>query len=97
MLGVPTVLHSSAHTKVLYRRPTSAACSHLFLYKGTSPLKALIPQGASSGSRDQADAEWIVIRTQLWGHNDMPFGRPAPSQSSGRPESGRPSGVFCMF
>jgi hypothetical protein len=26
---------------------------------------------------DQADAEWIVIRTQIWGHSDMPFGRPA--------------------
>jgi hypothetical protein len=24
---------------------------------------------------DQADAEWIVIRTQLRGHNDTPFGR----------------------
>jgi hypothetical protein len=43
-------------------------------------------------SHDQADAEGIVIRTQLRGHNNMPFGRPAP----GRP-SGRPSGVFCMF
>jgi hypothetical protein len=27
------------------------------------------------GSHDQADAEWIVIRTQLRGHNDAPFGR----------------------
>jgi hypothetical protein len=26
-------------------------------------------------SHDQADAEWIVIRTQLRGHNDTPFGR----------------------
>jgi hypothetical protein len=25
-------------------------------------------------SHDQADAEWIVIRTQLWGHDDTPFG-----------------------
>jgi hypothetical protein len=29
-------------------------------------------------SHDQADAEWIVIRRQLRGHNDTPFGRPAP-------------------
>jgi hypothetical protein len=29
-------------------------------------------------SHDQADAEWIVIRTQLRSHNDTPFGRPAP-------------------
>jgi hypothetical protein len=48
-------------------------------------------------SHDQADAEWIVIRTQLWGPNDTPFGWPAPSQPSGRPGSGCPSGVFCMF
>jgi len=27
------------------------------------------------GSYDQAYAEWIVIRTQLRGRNDMPFGR----------------------
>jgi len=46
---------------------------------------------------DQADAEWIVMRTQLRGHNDTPFGRPALGRPSGRPGSGRPSGVFCMF
>jgi hypothetical protein len=34
-------------------------------------------------SRDQADAEWIVIRTQLRGHNDTPFGRPNPSWPPG--------------
>jgi hypothetical protein len=27
-----------------------------------------------SKSHDQADAEWIVIRGQLRGHNDTPFG-----------------------
>jgi hypothetical protein len=48
-------------------------------------------------SHDQADAEWIVIRTQLRGHNDTPFGWPAPGRPSGRPGSGRPSGVFCML
>jgi hypothetical protein len=46
------------------------------------------------GSQDQADAEWIVIRTQLRDHNDTPFGRPAPGRPSGRPGSGHPSGVF---
>jgi hypothetical protein len=40
-------------------------------------------------SHDQADAEWIVIRRQLRGHNDTPFGPPWGS--------GRPLGVFCMF
>jgi hypothetical protein len=49
------------------------------------------------GSHDQADAEWIVIRTQLRGHNGTPFGRAAPGRPSDRPGSGRPSGVFCMF
>jgi hypothetical protein len=27
---------------------------------------------------DQGDAKWVVIRGQLRGHNDMPFGRPIP-------------------
>jgi hypothetical protein len=44
------------------------------------------------GSHDQADAEWIVIRTQLWGHNDTPFGRPAARQPSGQPPVGPPAG-----
>jgi hypothetical protein len=51
----------------------------------------------NSGSHDQADAEWIVIRTQLRGHNYTPFGQPASGRPSSRPESGRPSGIFCMF
>jgi hypothetical protein len=29
---------------------------------------------------DQGDAKWIVIRGQLRGHNDTPFGRPTPSR-----------------
>jgi hypothetical protein len=44
-------------------------------------------------SHDQADAEWIVIRTQLRGHNDMPFGRPTPSQPIGHPGVGHPQGI----
>jgi hypothetical protein len=39
-------------------------------------------------SHDQADAEWIVTRTQLRGHNDTPLGRPAPGRPSGHPGSG---------
>jgi hypothetical protein len=35
---------------------------------------------------DQGDAKWIVIRGQLWGHNDTPFGWPTP----GRPPRGWP-------
>jgi hypothetical protein len=37
----------------------------------------------------QRDAEWIVIRRSLWGHNDTPCGR-----TIGRPGAGRPQGVF---
>jgi hypothetical protein len=48
-------------------------------------------------SHDLADAEWKVIRTQLRGHNDLPFGQPTPGRPSGRPGSGRPLCIFCMF
>jgi hypothetical protein len=30
---------------------------------------------------DQGDAKWIVIREQLRGHNDTPFGQPTPGRS----------------
>jgi hypothetical protein len=47
--------------------------------------------GGSEGDfRDQADTEWIVIRTQLRGHNDTPFGRPTPGRPVGRQGVGRP-------
>jgi hypothetical protein len=32
---------------------------------------------------DQGDAKWIVIRGQLRGHNDIPFGRPTPGRLIG--------------
>jgi hypothetical protein len=48
-------------------------------------------------SHHQADAEWVVIRTQLRGHNNTLFGRAAFGRLSGRPGSGHPSGVFCTF
>jgi hypothetical protein len=31
---------------------------------------------------DQGDAKWIVIRGQLRGHNDTPFGQPPPGLSA---------------
>jgi hypothetical protein len=40
------------------------------------------------------DARWIVIRGQLRGHNDTPFGRPTPAGLSAAREVGRPLGVF---
>jgi hypothetical protein len=32
----------------------------------------------TGGCHDEADAEWIVIRGPLRGHNNMPFGRLTP-------------------
>jgi hypothetical protein len=46
---------------------------------------------------DQDDAKWIVIRGQLKGHNDTPYGRPAPSRHIGCPGVDRPQGVFGGF
>jgi hypothetical protein len=44
----------------------------------------------------EADAEWIVIRGLLRGLNDMPFWRPTPGRSSGRPGVGhlQPQGLL---
>jgi hypothetical protein len=51
---------------------------------------------ASSAGKfhDQGDAKWIVIRGRLRGHNDTPFGRPAPGWPIGPLVVGRPQGVF---
>jgi hypothetical protein len=43
---------------------------------------------------DQGDAKWIVIRGQLRGHNDTPFGRLTPGQPIGRPVVGCHQGIF---
>jgi hypothetical protein len=43
---------------------------------------------------DQADTKWIVIRAQLWGHIDMPFGQPTPGRPISRSVVSRPQGVF---
>jgi hypothetical protein len=43
---------------------------------------------------DQGDAKWIVIRGQLRGHNDTPFGRPTLSRPIGHQGVGHPQGVF---
>jgi hypothetical protein len=47
--------------------------------------------------RDQGDANWILIRGQLRGHNDRPFGRPTPGQPIGRAGVGSLKGVFWWF
>jgi hypothetical protein len=46
--------------------------------------------GDSGKFHDQEDAKRIVIRRQLRGHNDTPFGRPTPGRPIGRPAVGRP-------
>ena len=43
---------------------------------------------------DQAYTKWIVIRGQLWGHNDTPFGWPTPGGRNSCSVVGRPLGVF---
>jgi hypothetical protein len=48
----------------------------------------------TSEFHDQVDAKWIVIRGQLRGHNDTPFGRPSPGRPIGHPGAGHPQGVF---
>jgi hypothetical protein len=42
----------------------------------------------------QGDAKRIVIRMQLRGHNDTPFGRPTPDRPIGPPVVGCPQGVY---
>jgi hypothetical protein len=46
---------------------------------------------------DQGDAEWIVIRGQLRGPNNTPFGQPTPGRPIGCPGVGRSLGVFGGF
>jgi hypothetical protein len=46
---------------------------------------------------DWADAEWIVIRRPLRGHNDTSFGQPTPGRPRCRPRVGHPQGVFVIF
>jgi hypothetical protein len=70
--------------------PSDTLGSHAPYYYG---LKGI----AVGDFQDQADAEWIVIRTQLRGHNNTPFGRPTPGRPIGSPGVGRPSGPFCVL
>jgi hypothetical protein len=60
-------------------------------------LLLLVSDVLSGKFHDQGDAKWIVIREQLRGHNDMPFGRPPPDRPSARRGVGRPQGVFGVF
>jgi hypothetical protein len=46
---------------------------------------------------DQEDAEWIVIRRLLWGHNDTLFGWPTPGRPIGHPGIGHPKGIFVFL
>jgi hypothetical protein len=57
----------------------------------------LISTESAGKFHDQGDAEWIVIRGQLRGHNDTPCGRPNPVRPIGRPRVGHPQGIFGGF
>jgi hypothetical protein len=41
-----------------------------------------LPSLAIGKFQDQGDAKRIVIREQLRGHNDTPFGQPSPARLS---------------
>jgi hypothetical protein len=63
-----------------------------------SPLSSLsILLSIPGGCHDKADAEWIVNRRSLGGHNDLPFRRPALGRPIGRLVVGHPQGVFGVF
>jgi hypothetical protein len=57
----------------------------------------LFPLTTKGKFHDQRDAKWVVIRGQLRGHNDMPFGLPTLGWPIGRPVVGRPQGVIGGF
>jgi hypothetical protein len=55
------------------------------------------PSDTLGECHDQGEAKWIVVRRSLitlWGHSDMPFGRPPPGRPIGRPHS--VFGVWCF-
>jgi hypothetical protein len=54
-------------------------------------------QTARGESHDQADAEWIVIRTQLGGHNNTLFGQPAPQAGPPGPPWGSGPALQAYF
>jgi hypothetical protein len=54
-------------------------------------------ENSKGGCHDLADAEWIVIRRPLRGHNDTPFGQPTPSRPIGRRGVGHAQSVFGIF
>jgi hypothetical protein len=47
--------------------------------------------------RGMLNGYWIVIRGQLRGHNDTPFGRPTHNRPFYRPCNCRPKGIFGGF
>jgi hypothetical protein len=70
---------------------TAGSSRNYFLNKNVCPSH---PEAHLGEFHDRGDPEWIVIRGQLRGHNDTPFGRPTPGQPIGRPGVSRPLGVF---
>jgi hypothetical protein len=61
-----------------------------------SKMVIILDSGLSK-SHDKGDAKWIVIKRQLRGNNNMPFGQPTPGQSIGHPGVACPQEVFSGF
>jgi hypothetical protein len=59
------------------KRSLAAAAFKQAADEGTQPENLM--KRAKGRSHDQADAEWIVTRGPIRGHNDTPFGQPTPS------------------
>jgi hypothetical protein len=58
-------------------------------------MTTTIPTRPAGEFHDQRDAKWIVIKGQLWCHNDTPFGRPTLGRPIGRPGGfGHPQSVY---
>jgi hypothetical protein len=92
-----TPLDTPRRTPILLARDSSTCFLLSKAFQNICLLSFSEKESLGGGSDDQADAEWIVVRRPLWGHNDTPFGRPTPGRPVGRPGAGRPSGEFCMF
>jgi hypothetical protein len=70
-------------------------CFHNFIFSILTLTGRNFKQFELGGKfHDQGDAKCIVIRGQLRGHNDTPYGRPAPGRPIGRRVVGRPQGVY---
>jgi ribosomal protein L21 len=76
------------------KRKVLLAGEQEMVISGTTAIEDVVVVGEF---HDQGDVKWIVIRGQLRGHNDTPFGWPTPGRPISRPGVRRPKGVFLWF